>query len=121
MRNFFLSLYEAGDEIVSGGCPNGGDMFAEILAKKYQVPIKIYYAQWKKIGRGAGFARNTDIARDSDILMAVVAEDRTGGTEDTVKKFCNKFKKTEEGLIKEKKLIFVPQLDGDFDPSELSV
>lgn len=82
----FLEIYQQGDEIVSGGCPKGGDRFAEILAKEYQVPIKIYYAQWDKLGRGAGFARNTDIARDSDVIIALVADDRTGGTEDTIKK-----------------------------------
>ena len=69
----FKEIYEAGDEIVSGGCPKGGDRFAEKLAKKYQVPIKIYYAQWNKLGKGAGFARNGDIARDAWDLIAVVA------------------------------------------------
>lgn len=82
----FLEIYEDGDQIVSGGCSKGGDRFAEILAKKYQVPIKIYYARWDKLGKGAGFARNTDIARDSEVLIAVVADDRTGGAEDTIKK-----------------------------------
>lgn len=82
----FLEIYEDGDQIVSGGCSRGGDRFAEILAEKYQVPIKIYYAKWDKLGKGAGFARNTDIARDSDVLIAVVANDRTGGAEDTIKK-----------------------------------
>lgn len=83
----FREIYEDGDEIVSGGCPQGGDYFAEKIAKDQQVPIKIYYAQWNKLGRSAGFARNGDIARDADVLIAVVATDRTGGTEDTIKKF----------------------------------
>ena len=83
----FREVYEDGDQIVSGGCPQGGDYFAEKIAKDQQVPIKIYYAQWKKLGRSAGFARNGDIARDADILIAVVAADRTGGTEDSIKKF----------------------------------
>ena len=83
----FLGIYREGDRIVSGGCPQGGDRFAEVLAKKYQVPITIHYAQWQKYGKAAGFQRNGDIARDSDILIACVANDRTGGTEDTIKKF----------------------------------
>lgn len=82
----FLEIYEEGDQLVSGGCPKGGDKFCEILAKKYQVPIKIYYAQWDKLGKRAGFARNTDIAKDSDVLIALVAPDRTGGAEDTIRK-----------------------------------
>lgn len=98
----FLSIYEDGDEIVSGGCPKGGDKFAEILAKKYQVAIKIYYAQWDKIGKGAGFARNTYIARDSDVLISVVSSDRTGGAEDTIKKATKMGKKIILIEVKEK-------------------
>ena len=64
-----------------------GDRFAELIADAYNVPITIHKADWKKNGRGAGFVRNTDIARDSDVLIACIAEDRKGGTEDTIKKF----------------------------------
>ena len=89
----FLSIYKDGDELVSGGCPSGGDRFAEIIAKKYQIPIKIYYAQWNKLGRGAGFARNTNIAEDADVVIALVAKNRKGGTEDTIQK-ANKIGKS---------------------------
>ena len=82
----FLDIYEAGDELVSGGCYKGGDAMCEKIAKEHQIPIKIYYAQWDKLGKGAGFARNTYIARDSDVLIALVAHDREGGAEDTIKK-----------------------------------
>jgi len=74
-------------QIVSGGCPKGGDRFAEVLAKKHNLDIIIYPADWKKHGKGAGFIRNTDIARESDVLIACVSVDRTGGTEDTIRKF----------------------------------
>jgi hypothetical protein len=30
--------------ITSGGCPKGGDRFAEVLAKRYNIPIKLYRA-----------------------------------------------------------------------------
>lgn len=84
---FFHECYVHGDQIVSGGCSTGADNFAELIAKQYQIPIKIYYAEWNRLGRGAGFARNGLIARDADVLIACVAPDRTGGTEDTIKKF----------------------------------
>jgi len=103
----FLSVYESGDEIVSGGCPAGGDRFAEIIAKSHQIAIKIYYAQWKKLGRGAGFARNTDIAKNSNIIIAVVAGDRTGGTEDTIRKFCKLQGKSEQALVEDNTLILI--------------
>lgn len=82
-----LNIWQPGDEIVSGGCPKGGDLFAEQIAHEYQITIKIYYAEWRRLGRGAGFTRNGLIARDADILIACVAPDRTGGTEDTIRKF----------------------------------
>jgi len=82
-----LALLEPGDALVSGGCPTGGDAFAERIAKARGLTITIHFPDWKgPAKRGAGFARNTKIARDCDVLVAVVAEDRTGGTEDTVKK-----------------------------------
>jgi len=74
-------------EIVSGGCKTGGDKFAENLAKKYNLKITLYLADWKKYGKAAGFIRNDDIAKNSDILIACVADDRKGGTEDTIRKF----------------------------------
>lgn len=86
----FRSIYQEGDTIVSGGCSRGGDRFAEIIAAQLNVPIKIHPAMWKEFGRRAGFARNQFIADDADVLIAVVARDRTGGTEDTIKKFGNK-------------------------------
>jgi len=73
--------------IVSGGCPKGGDRFAELLATKHNITIKIYPAEWNKYGKSAGYKRNTYIAQDSNILIACVASDRKGGTEDTIKKY----------------------------------
>jgi hypothetical protein len=92
----FLEEYEDGDMLVSGGCWAGGDRFAEILAKEYQVPIMIHYARWNQHGKAAGFIRNGDIAKQSDVLIACASEDRTGGTEDTI----NKYVKKEKGGLK---------------------
>ena len=89
-REKFFEVYEDGDWIVSGGCPKGGDRFAEKIAKDYGIPILIFHPDWKKLGRAAGIIRNGDIANESDILVACVTEDRTGGTEDTIKKFLKK-------------------------------
>lgn len=74
--------------IVSGGCPVGADSWAHDIAETFnlQEPI-VYFPDWEKYGRIAGLARNTLIANDADILIAVVAADRKGGTEDTIRKF----------------------------------
>jgi hypothetical protein len=90
----FEKLYKEGDIIISGGCYKGGDRFAEKIAKEKCIPIMIYYANWTKFGKGAGFIRNTDIARESDLLIACVSQDRIGGTEDTIRKFL-KIKNTQ--------------------------
>jgi len=112
----FVELYDIGDQIVSGGCHQGADQFAEIIAEKGNISILIHYPDtsklesdipqrwaWAKIN----YARNTLISDDSDVMIAAVAPDRKGGTEDTIKKFCKKNKKTEKELIKERKLVLV--------------
>ena len=109
----FQQLYEDGDCIVSGGCPKGGDRFAENIAAERKFTrigpsdpypaegrvIKIHPALWDDNGRAAGFIRNTEIARDATHLIACVSKDRTGGTEDTIRKFLVKFGKAEANLI----------------------
>jgi hypothetical protein len=116
VREAFIAIYRRGDHIVSGGCEEGGDRFAEILAlalvgvpikrswrfnaserceqlHRLNPPLTVHPAMWRLHGRAAGFIRNTYIARDSDVLIACVAEDRTGGTEDTIEKFCREREK----------------------------
>lgn len=90
VRDKFFEIYHEGDWIVSGGCPKGGDRFAESIAKAWGIPILIFHPNWGKYGTAAGFIRNNYIAQYSEILIACVASDRKGGTEDTIKKFLNK-------------------------------
>ncbi len=87
VKEAFLKVYQVGDYICSGLCLKGGDRFAVLLAKKYNTPTLWFPADWERHGRAAGFIRNTDIACESDVLIACVASDRTGGTEDTIKKW----------------------------------
>ena len=99
VKDAFFSVYEDGDWIVSGRCPKGGDAFAEKIAKDFGIPILIFEARWnhkwieeerkfiRKYNKAAGFIRNTPIAEYSDILISCVHPDRTGGTENTIKKF----------------------------------
>ncbi len=113
----FLSIYQFGDRIVSGGCSKGGDRFAEHIANYFEIPIVIHYPNKSKLDpkllevnpRAAYAAINYDrnwlIAQDADILIACVAKDRKGGTEDTVKKFCRKFPKQGQRLTTEQELI----------------
>ena len=89
----FNEVYEHGDTLVSGGCPKGGDHFAERIAKAKGLSITIHFPDWNRLSRAAGFARNTLIANDCDVLIAVVTQDRTGGTEDKIEKCISQGKK----------------------------
>lgn len=93
VKKAFLEVYKKGDIICSGLCPKGGDRFAVILASVYNTKTLWFPADWKKYGRAAGFIRNTNIAELSDILIACVASDRKGGTEDTINKYLKLGKK----------------------------
>ena len=100
VRAALLSIYRVGDSLVSGGCPKGADHFATQLAHEMGIPLHDWLPDRSKLDpelmcRGlvraahakVNYARNTLIARDAEILIACVAEDRKGGTEDTIKKF----------------------------------
>ena len=99
VKQCLLKIAKDGDVIVSGGCPKGADRYAEILAKVHGLSITIHYPNWRRYGRGAGLKRNTLVAQDADILIACVAPDRKGGTEDTIKKFKRFHPKGEVCLI----------------------
>lgn len=83
----FKKIYEDGDTICSGKCSKGGDRFAVILHENYKTKKKWFPADWERHGKVAGFIRNTDIASESDVLIACVSKNRSGGTEDTIRKF----------------------------------
>lgn len=104
-----LFLLQSIDDVViiSGGCPLGADRFAEELAEKYHIPITIHKPNKSKLPnnpqkyhyREINYARNELIARDSDYLIACVAPDRKGGTENTIEHFLKTFKKPHKNLI----------------------
>ena len=100
LRDRILALDPS--SIISGGCAKGADKFAEELAEELSIPIKIFYPDKVPFGSPrwaytrANYARNELIAKDSDHLIALVASDRKGGTENTIGYFIKY--KGEEGL-----------------------
>ena len=98
VHDAFFEVYEEGDWIVSGGCPKGGDAFAEKIAFDYGIPILLFPP--KKKTRKEFFARNTSVAENSDRIIACLVNPsdsltdiygrKFGGTEDTIKKFLKK-------------------------------
>lgn len=55
--------------IVSGGA-RGADALGERYAKERGYTLEIYKADWTRLGKAAGFARNTEMARIADALVA---------------------------------------------------
>lgn len=109
-----LKYFKDEDILCSGGCPTGGDNFAEIIAKRDGLSILIHYPNWNGIGYFAGYQRNTKIAKSSTMLIACVTEDRTGGTEDTIKKFKDRIKDYEEIMEDGNILVIKPKEVGEF-------
>lgn len=56
-------------EIVSGTA-NGADKLGERYANEKGYPIKQFPADWDKYGKSAGYKRNEEMAKYSDVLIA---------------------------------------------------
>lgn len=71
--------------IVSGGAYKGGDRFAVAIARDQGGKMITYFPY----GHNTldYYSRNRRIAEESDILIACVAPDRKGGTENTIQQF----------------------------------
>lgn len=116
-------VYETGDVMVSGGCKQGADSFAKDIHLNTNGAVRLieflpdsqkreHLIKEKNVPHRAAHAivnneRNTLIAERSDILIACVASDRKGGTEDTIKKFLKKINLTEAEAIERSKLILL--------------
>jgi YspA, cpYpsA-related SLOG family len=70
--------------IVSGACKSSPDAWAAQWAKERKVELIEFPADWSQ-GKGAGFARNTDIANACDAVCAFW-DGTSKGTADTMKK-----------------------------------
>lgn len=81
----------AGTIVVSGGCPDSVDVWAEEAAQARGLETIIHRpaggpskTRWEATEKF--YARNQKIVDDSDELYAFVSPDRKGGTEDTIKR-----------------------------------
>ncbi len=79
------------DLIVSGGA-EGADTLAELYADRNEIKTKIIKPDWEKYGKQAGFIRNGEIIRESDIIIAFW-DGVSKGTADTINK-AKVFKRT---------------------------
>jgi len=54
--------------VVSGGA-KGADSLGEQWAKENNIPTVIFKPDWDKYGKSAGFIRNQDIVKNSDMIV----------------------------------------------------
>ena len=102
----FKKWYKDGDIIISGGCPKGGDRFAEIIAARLGMtekngkliihrPIKPPKGSPKYIWAKAFYDRNTVVAYEANhntVTIACISKTKTGGgTGDTLSKITEGF------------------------------
>ena len=55
-------------EIISGGA-RGADKFGEIYAKRNNISLKIFPADWETHGKAAGYIRNKQMAEYADACV----------------------------------------------------
>jgi GH18 family chitinase len=84
LRKFILDHINIEDIslVVSGGAI-GADTLAEKFAKEYSIEKKIFIPQWDTYGKKAGFMRNIDIVKSSDIVFAFW-DGQSKGTKSTI-------------------------------------
>ena len=115
---------DTGFTIVSGGCPQGADAFAKEFALKFMEPPLDYVEfpidktgvmnRWDFTKRA--YSRNRLVAEKSwSGLYCLVADDRTGGTENTISQALEL--KTPVFLVNNSGEVFLSQ-DGSFPRCE---
>lgn len=61
------------------GMAQGVDLMGRAIALRRGIPVKEFPADWRRLGKAAGRARNWEMARYADALVAVW-DGKSGGT-----------------------------------------
>lgn len=67
------------------GCARGADQLGERWAKEHGVKVRYFPANWREDGKGAGHARNAEMARNADSLVAFW-DGSSAGTADMIRR-----------------------------------
>lgn len=84
VRDFVLKL-APGTIVVSGGAP-GVDRAAQEAAEARGLQVLVFRADWDRLGKAAGPARNTQIVEACDHLVAFMRAGGSPGTADSIAK-----------------------------------
>lgn len=67
--------------IVHGDCPSGADYMASVIAEHEGIPQERHPADWKGLGRKAGFVRNAEMVKlGADVCLAFINNGSAGAT-----------------------------------------
>lgn len=72
------AVYQSGYElrdvvIVHGDCPQGTDAMADEWAREYAIKAERHPADWRLLGKAAGFRRNAEmVALGADLCLAFI-------------------------------------------------
>lgn len=80
----FVNLKTSKFSFVSGGA-RGVDRMAEQFCEENEYECKVFKANWDLYGKSAGFIRNAEIVRESDLILAFW-DGYSRGTLDTIQK-----------------------------------
>lgn len=79
-----LDQFERGTHIIHGGC-RGADQIAGTIANKLGMAVTEFPADWKNLGRSAGFRRNLAMLDEKPDLVVAFWKDGSTGTAHTVR------------------------------------
>jgi hypothetical protein len=88
VRRALAAYGQAGDTLVTGGCPRGADAIAEQIwrGRGRRRPVETWPAEWDKCGRSAGPRRNqamvASLAPDrGDLVLAFIRDGSRGASQ----------------------------------------
>ena len=66
-----IEYFSLKPDVIISGTANGVDKLGEIWARKNNIPVERYPANWDKYGKSAGYIRNEEMAKVADTLLAI--------------------------------------------------
>ena len=68
--DYYLSGKDPSEIVIISGHAKGADSLGEKYAEERGLTLELYPADWEHLGKGAGFARNIQMAEIADALIA---------------------------------------------------
>lgn len=114
LKDIILKIFDIKEisTIVSGGAI-GADFQGERFASEFGLNTQIFYPNWKKYGKRAGFERNTDIITNSDFVF-VFWNGESFGTKHSIM-LCHKHKISHLVVFFKDKVVKNNFLEGVFE------